>query len=302
MAAPKGGNFGKVLEIDLSKQTYKTRPVSDEGSNIHWRPRPRGLLRRDGIQGGQERPGRGRLRLRGPGALVRNHGRFPPDLLCPQESLHGPYDTRRVRRPPGKRGATCRLGRPTTSRAAPRSPSGYPSSTTRWSSRMPRRCGARRPTRAHEMMVKEMKDPDIRTAVIGPAAETAFPIPASSSSAVAPPRAAAPAWSSATRSSRASPCAARSTPCPSSTTPSSSRPPRSTRTPTSRRGLGRHQALGHGRSDGAQALPPRLAHHEELPDTPGTPTSSQDRRRARRRGRSWTAVTLSCTNCPDAAA
>jgi aldehyde:ferredoxin oxidoreductase len=30
MATPKGGNFGKVLEIDLSKQTYKTRPVSDE--------------------------------------------------------------------------------------------------------------------------------------------------------------------------------------------------------------------------------------------------------------------------------
>lgn len=30
MAEPKGGNFGKVLEIDLSRQTYKTRPVSDE--------------------------------------------------------------------------------------------------------------------------------------------------------------------------------------------------------------------------------------------------------------------------------
>ncbi len=30
MATPKGGNFGKVLEIDLSKQTFKTRPVSDE--------------------------------------------------------------------------------------------------------------------------------------------------------------------------------------------------------------------------------------------------------------------------------
>ena len=30
MTAPKGGNFGKVLEIDLSKQTYKTRPVSEE--------------------------------------------------------------------------------------------------------------------------------------------------------------------------------------------------------------------------------------------------------------------------------
>jgi aldehyde:ferredoxin oxidoreductase len=30
MATPKGGNFGKVLEIDLSKLTYKTRPVSDE--------------------------------------------------------------------------------------------------------------------------------------------------------------------------------------------------------------------------------------------------------------------------------
>ena len=30
MATPKGGNFGKVLEIDLSTQTYKTRPVSDE--------------------------------------------------------------------------------------------------------------------------------------------------------------------------------------------------------------------------------------------------------------------------------
>ena len=30
MAAPKGGNFGKVLEIDLSTQSYKTRPVSDE--------------------------------------------------------------------------------------------------------------------------------------------------------------------------------------------------------------------------------------------------------------------------------
>ncbi len=30
MAAPKGGNFGKVLEIDLSTLTYKTRPVSEE--------------------------------------------------------------------------------------------------------------------------------------------------------------------------------------------------------------------------------------------------------------------------------
>ncbi len=30
MATPKGGNFGKVLEIDLSTQTYKTRTVSDE--------------------------------------------------------------------------------------------------------------------------------------------------------------------------------------------------------------------------------------------------------------------------------
>ena len=30
MSTPRGGNFGKVLEIDLSTQTYKTRPVSDE--------------------------------------------------------------------------------------------------------------------------------------------------------------------------------------------------------------------------------------------------------------------------------
>jgi len=30
MSTPKGGNFGKVLEIDLSTQTFKTRPVSDE--------------------------------------------------------------------------------------------------------------------------------------------------------------------------------------------------------------------------------------------------------------------------------
>ena len=30
MAAPRGGNFGKVLEIDLSTLTYKTRPVSEE--------------------------------------------------------------------------------------------------------------------------------------------------------------------------------------------------------------------------------------------------------------------------------
>ncbi len=30
MTAPKGGCFGKVLEIDLSKQTYKTREVPDE--------------------------------------------------------------------------------------------------------------------------------------------------------------------------------------------------------------------------------------------------------------------------------
>ena len=30
MAAPKGGNFGRVLEIDLSAQTYKTRTIPDE--------------------------------------------------------------------------------------------------------------------------------------------------------------------------------------------------------------------------------------------------------------------------------
>ena len=30
MATPKGGNFGKVLEIDLSTQTYKTRTIPDE--------------------------------------------------------------------------------------------------------------------------------------------------------------------------------------------------------------------------------------------------------------------------------
>ncbi len=30
MAAPRGGNFGKVLEIDLSTQTYRTRTIPDE--------------------------------------------------------------------------------------------------------------------------------------------------------------------------------------------------------------------------------------------------------------------------------
>jgi len=30
MAAPKGGYFGKILEIDLTKQKYKTRPLSEE--------------------------------------------------------------------------------------------------------------------------------------------------------------------------------------------------------------------------------------------------------------------------------
>ena len=30
MAAPKGGNFGRVLEIDLTKQTFKTRQLPDE--------------------------------------------------------------------------------------------------------------------------------------------------------------------------------------------------------------------------------------------------------------------------------
>ncbi len=30
MTAPKGGNFGKILEIDLSRQKYKTRKISDD--------------------------------------------------------------------------------------------------------------------------------------------------------------------------------------------------------------------------------------------------------------------------------
>ena len=34
MTAPKGGYFGKILEIDLTNKQYKTRNISDELSNI----------------------------------------------------------------------------------------------------------------------------------------------------------------------------------------------------------------------------------------------------------------------------
>ena len=112
MATPKGGNFGKVLEIDLSTQTYKTRPVSDEILQQYIGARgPRGLLRRDGVQGRQESLRRRCLRLRGARAPVRDHVRLPEDQHRQQEPLHGPSESWRVRRPPGERNQVGRLGR-----------------------------------------------------------------------------------------------------------------------------------------------------------------------------------------------
>ncbi len=35
MATPKGGYFGKILEIDLTKQQFKTRPLTDETARAY---------------------------------------------------------------------------------------------------------------------------------------------------------------------------------------------------------------------------------------------------------------------------
>jgi aldehyde:ferredoxin oxidoreductase len=43
MAAPKGGYFGKILEIDLTKQQFKTRPLSDETARTYIEARDSGL-------------------------------------------------------------------------------------------------------------------------------------------------------------------------------------------------------------------------------------------------------------------
>ena len=171
MATPKGGNFGKVLEIDLSKQTYKTRPVSDEILQQYIGGRGLGAYYAlTEYKAGKNPFDEDAFVFIGPGPLSGtmavshrtcfvnispltgrlNHAECGAHLASEIKfaGWDGIYIRGKAKKP--------------TWFAVVNDKVEFKDASKMW---------GKTTDEAHEMMVKEMKDPEIRTAVIGPAGE-----------------------------------------------------------------------------------------------------------------------------------
>ena len=171
MATPKGGNFGKVLEIDLSKQTYKTRPVSDEILQQYIGGRGLGAYYAlTEYKAGKNPLDEDAFVFIGPGPLSGtmavshrtcfvnispltgrlNHAECGAHLASEIKfaGWDGIYIKGRSKKPVWLSIVNDKVE--------------FKDASKMW---------GKTTEEAHEMMVKEMKDPEIRTAVIGPAGE-----------------------------------------------------------------------------------------------------------------------------------
>jgi aldehyde:ferredoxin oxidoreductase len=175
MATPKGGNFGKVLEIDLSKLTYKTRPVSDE--ILQQYIGGRGLAAYYAVteyKAGKNALDEDAFVFVGPGPLsgtmavshrtcfahkspytgLMTHAETGAHLASEIKfaGWDGLYIKGRAKKPVWLSIVNDKVE--------------FKDASKLW---------GKTTDEAHEMMVKEMKDPEIRTAVIGPAGENGVP-------------------------------------------------------------------------------------------------------------------------------
>ncbi|NPV03633.1 MAG: hypothetical protein HPY67_02750 [Syntrophaceae bacterium] len=171
MATPKGGNFGKVLEIDLSKQTYKTRPVSDEILQQYIGGRGLGAYYAlTEYKAGKNPFDEDAFVFIGPGPLSGtmavshrtcfvnispltgrlNHAECGAHLASEIKfaGWDGIYIKGKAKKPVWLAIVNDKVE--------------FKDASKMW---------GKTTDEAHEMMVKEMKDPEIRTAVIGPAGE-----------------------------------------------------------------------------------------------------------------------------------
>ena len=175
MATPKGGNFGKVLEIDLSKQTYKARPVSDEILQQYIGGRGLGAYYAvTEYKAGKNPLDEDAFVFVGPGPLsgtmavshrtcfvnknpytgLLNHSETGAHLASEIKfaGWDGLYIKGRAKKPVWLSIVNDKVE--------------FKDASKMW---------GKTTDEAHEMMVKEMKDPEIRTAVIGPAGENGVP-------------------------------------------------------------------------------------------------------------------------------
>ena len=175
MATPKGGNFGKVLEIDLSKQTYKTRPVSDEILQQYIGGRGLGAYYAlTEYKAGKNALDEDAFVFVGPGPLSGTmavshrtcfaHKSPYTGLMTHAESgahlaseikfagWDGLYIKGRAKKPVWLSVVNDKVE--------------FKDASKMW---------GKTTDESHEMMVKEMKDPEIRTAVIGPGGENGVP-------------------------------------------------------------------------------------------------------------------------------
>jgi len=171
MATPKGGNFGKVLEIDLSKLTYKTRPVSDEILQQYIGGRGLGAYYAlTEYKAGKNPLDEDAFVFVGPGPLsgtmavshrtcfvnknphtgLLNHSECGAHLASEIKfaGWDGIYIKGRAKKPVWLSIVNDKVE--------------FKDASKMW---------GKTTDEAHEMMVKEMKDPEIRTVVIGPAGE-----------------------------------------------------------------------------------------------------------------------------------
>ncbi|MGE5799374.1 MAG: aldehyde ferredoxin oxidoreductase family protein [Syntrophaceae bacterium] len=175
MATPKGGNFGKVLEIDLSKQTFKTRPVSDEILQQYIGGRGLGAYYAvTEYKAGKNALDEDAFVFVGPGPLsgtmavshrtcfahkspytgLMTHAETGAHLASEIKfaGWDGLYIKGRAKKPVWLSIVNDKVE--------------FKDASKMW---------GKTTDATHEMMVKEMKDPEIRTAVIGPAGENGVP-------------------------------------------------------------------------------------------------------------------------------
>ncbi len=128
MATPKGGNFGKVLEIDLSKQTYKTRPVSDEILQQYIGGRGLGAYYAvTEYKAGKNALDEDAFVFVGPGPLSGTMAVSHRTCFAHKSPYTGLMTHARVAAPTWPARSSSPAGTASTSRAARRSPSGSPS-------------------------------------------------------------------------------------------------------------------------------------------------------------------------------
>jgi aldehyde:ferredoxin oxidoreductase len=175
MSTPRGGNFGKVLEIDLSTQTYKTRPVSDEILKQFIGGRGLGAYYAvTEYKAGKNALDEDAFVFVGPGPLsgtsspchrtcfahkspytgLMSHAETGAHLASEIKfaGWDGLYIKGRAKKPVWLSIVNDKVE--------------FKDASKMW---------GKTTDEAHEMMVKEMKDPEIRTAVIGPAGENGVP-------------------------------------------------------------------------------------------------------------------------------